>query len=49
MIQILETMHSKVSYWLIFDGTEIIGKYSTKSKALKVVKDKYAGRVIFST
>ena len=49
MIQILETMHDKVSYWLVFEGTEIVGKYNTKEEALKVVKDKYAGRVIFST
>jgi len=41
MIQILETMHDKVSYWLVFDGTEIVGKYNTKSEALKATQEKY--------
>ena len=49
MIQILETMHSGVSYWLIFDKTEIVGKFNTKEEALKVVKEKYAGKSIFTT
>jgi len=38
MIQILETMHDKVSYWLVFDGTEIVGKYNTKSEAIAAVQ-----------
>jgi hypothetical protein len=38
MIQILETMHDKVSYWLVFDGTEIVGKYSTKSEAIQAAQ-----------
>jgi hypothetical protein len=41
MIQILETMHSGVSYWLVFEGTEIIGKYNTKSEAIQAIKEKY--------
>lgn len=41
MIQILETMHSGVRYWLVFEGTEIVGKYSTKSEALKATKQLY--------
>jgi hypothetical protein len=41
MIQILETMHSGVSYWLIFEGTEIVGKYSTKSEAIQATKQLY--------
>ena len=49
MIQVLETIHSGVKYWLVFDKTEIVGKYSTKSEALKIARNKYAGRVIFTT
>jgi hypothetical protein len=49
MIQILETTHGKKNYWLIFEGTEIIGKFDTKEEAIKAVKDKYAGQIIFTT
>jgi hypothetical protein len=41
MIQVLETMHGGVQYWLVFKGTEIIGKYNTKSDALKAIQEKY--------
>jgi hypothetical protein len=40
-IQILETMHSGVSYWLVFENLEIIGKYNTRSEALKAVQERY--------
>ena len=49
MIQILETIHGKTNYWLIFEGTDIIGKFNTKEEALKVAKEKYAGQTIFTT
>jgi hypothetical protein len=41
MIQILETIHGKKNYWLIFEGTEIIGKYDTKSEAIQATKQLY--------
>lgn len=41
MIQVLETIHSGVRYWLVFDKTEIVGKYNTKSEALKATKQMY--------
>lgn len=38
MIQILETIHSGVQYWLVFKGTEIVGKYNTKSEAIQAAQ-----------
>jgi hypothetical protein len=49
VIQLLETIHDKKNFWLIFEGTEILGKFDTKEEAIKVAKDKYGYTIIFTT
>ena len=35
MTKILETMHAKKPYWLVFDEMEIVGKFKTEDEAKK--------------
>ena len=34
-MKILETIHNKVKYYLVFDKMEIVGKYKTLAEAQK--------------
>jgi hypothetical protein len=35
MTKILDTMHAKKRYWLVFDEMEIVGKFETEKEAIK--------------
>ena len=37
--KILATMHDRVPYWLVFDGMEIVGKFSNNKMATEWVKE----------
>ena len=37
-MKILETIHSKKRYYLVFDGTDIVGKFENKDMALEWIK-----------
>lgn len=39
-MKILETIHQKVLYWLVFDGMEIVAKFPTKEEAQEYVNKK---------
>lgn len=32
-MKILETRYNKIPAWLVFDGTEIVGKFDSKKEA----------------
>lgn len=37
--KILATMHNRVPYWLVFDGMEIVGKFSNNKMATEWVEE----------
>ncbi len=38
-MRIVDTIHAKVKYYLVFDGMEIVGKFKTKEEATKFIKE----------
>jgi len=38
-MKILETMHEKETYYLVFDNMDIVGKFKTMAQAEKYIKD----------
>ena len=39
MVKILETIHQRKTYFLVFDDTEIIGKFETEQEAQRFVNE----------
>ena len=38
-MKILETIHAKKRYYLVFDGMEIVGKFETKEEAQRFINE----------
>ena len=38
-MRIVETIHAKKQYWLVFDGMEIVGKFETQQEAERFINE----------